>query len=553
MATIELITVEQRFTPANAEYIDNDLITAFPRISAESMETLISNRPLYHADERGDAPDLRSAYVLRLSDFVFAMPTQVAAAITMFQKRDRASHALWMQRRRGKDAFNSLVTALAADSLEISVGDYLTSANNVCILIGTPGCSKTTTHQRSLARFQHGVLFHRTHATYQVVVITVSVEKGGSFESLAEALFKELVRHALATQVPFPWETGRVPSNHSGVLRAIKELLHMLNVSTVVVEELQHLFLGTAAMDRRVVAFLTTLINLAPTLFVFVGSWELVPLLALENRLARRSTGPGYFEFRRISDPLELHAFLTAMWPFQWTAKFHPLTPAISFEFGQQTMGVHDLVVKLYMLCQLEIIASEAGDNPRKLDPELIREVAAKHFTIIAPAIRMMRAGRKEDDRTLWDVEPVDTTEYVRRYQRHVMQGLRHGGLVTLVSIGPQPDPAPTPAAPGHFPYLHDSASSLAVAKPPEAAPSGPGAGQNEQSSTSQVDRVHPLRPTRSKSDAAIAARDREFEELDEKDFRRIAYFAMKAKRPVAQALAEAGLIRVFGAKSEGP
>lgn len=551
MSTIDLITVEQRFPPANAEYVDNDLITAFPRVSPEAMETLISNRPLWHVDERDDAQDLRSSYVLRLADFVFAMPIQIAAATTLFQKRDRASHAFWTQRRRGREAFNTLVTALATNTLEISVGDHLINANNVCVLIGTPGCGKSTTHERSLMRLQHGVLFHRSHAKYQVVVVTVSVEKGGSFEALAEAIFKELVRYALVTQVPFPWETGKVPSNHAGVLRAIKELLYMLNVSALVIEELQHLFLGTAAMDRRVVAFLTTLINLAPTLFVFIGSWELVPLLALENRLARRNTGPGYFEFRRMADPLELHAFLTALWPFQWTRRPHPLTREISFEFSQQTMGVHDLVVKLYMLCQLEVISSEEGESSRDLDPALIREVAAKHFSIIAPAIHMMRAGRKEEDRTLWDVEPVDTAEYVRQYQRHVMQGLRHGGLVTVVSgarsLGPAArPPAPNPGAdPGRT-----------VAGRPAMGPSEPDLPdsaneQTEQPPTSAAAQVRPLRPARSKSEAAITLRDRKFEELEDNDFRRIAYFAMRTKRPVVEALAKAGVLRVFGVKSE--
>lgn len=552
MLAIELIAVEHRFPPANAEYVDNDLITAFPRISPQAIETLISNQPLWHEEERTDDSDLRSSYVLRLADFVFAMPVQLAAATALFQKRDRASHNLWTQGRRGREAFNSLVTAIGSAALTVSVGDQLLNASNVCLLLGSPGTGKSTTHERSLLRFQHGVLFHRSCGKYQVVAIVVKVEKGGSFEALAEAIFKELVRHALVTQVPFPWATGKVPRNHTGVLRAIGELLYMLNVSAVVIEELQHLFLGTAAMDRKVVAFLTTLINLAPTLWVLVGSWELVPLLALENRLARRSTGPGYFEYRRMAEPLELYAFLTALWPFQWTRRLHPLSPEIAFEIGQQTMGVHDLVVKLYMLCQLEVIASEDETGSRALDPPLIREVAAKHFSIIAPGIQMMRAGRKEEDRTLWDVEPVDTAEYVRRYQRHVMQGVRHGGLVTVVH-GASPvtpvtrSPAPAPSANGAKVVAGGAATDTTASSLPD-----PTDEPAEQTATSSDPVVRPLRPSKSKNEAAVALRDRQFEALDDNDFRKIAYLAMRAKRPVVEALAKAGMLRTFGIRSEG-
>lgn len=549
----ELIVVDNRFSPLNEEYAGNDLITAVPSISEAALENLISNRPLWFEVERSHAADARSTYVLRLADFVFAMPTQLAAASALLNKKDRACHSFWMRRRRGKAAFNALVSALATNSLSPSVGDCLLNAPNVCIFYGTPGCSKSTTLERTLGRLQQGVLFHRSSATYQVLLVVVQVQKGGSFEALAEALFRELVRHARATGLPFPWSTGKLPRNHSAVLEAISDLLHMLNVAVVAIEELQHLFLGTAAMDRRVVAFLTTLVNLAPTLFLFLGTWELMPLLGLEGRLARRSTGTGYFEFGRMSNLLEFTAFMTALWPFQWTGDSQPLTAEVMSEFSQQTMGVHDLVVKLYMLCQLEVIARECPETSGQvlLDETLVREVAQRHFKIIAPAIRQMRAGRKEQDQTLWDVEPVDTTEYVRQYQRHVLQNVSRNSVVTIVAATPAASAAraavPVTGSRALPPTAHPPvlAAPSVPAPPPLATETTP---STEGNSTEQLAPPR-LRPTRSKNARVIAERDQRFTELEDGDLRRHAYFAMKTRQPVVVAFEKAGVLCNFGAR----
>lgn len=547
----ELIVVEHRFPPLNEEYVGNDLITAVPSIGEATLANLISNRPLRFEAERSHGADARSMYVLRLADFVFAMPTQLAAASALLHKKDRACHALWMRRRRGKAAFNALVSSLAANSLSPSVGECLINAPNVCLFYGTPGCSKSTTLERTLGRLQQGVLFHPSSATYQVLLIAVQVQKGGSFEALAEALFRELVRHAQATGLPFPWSTGKMPRNHAAVLEAIGDLLHMLNVAVVAIEELQHLFLGTAAMDRRVVAFLTTLINLAPTLFLFIGTWELMPLLGLEGRLARRSTGTGYFEFGRMSDPLELAAFLTALWSFQWTRDYQPLTAEVMAEFSRQTMGVHDLVVKLYALCQLEVIARECPENVGQviLDETLVREVAERHFKIIAPAIGQMRAGRKEQDQTLWDVEPVDSTEYVRQYQRHVMQALSRNSVVTIISATPAAN-----AARGARPQVSSRALPAATPHPVPEAPPATNPPPPETAPSSEADSTEPpaiprLRPTRSKNSRLIAERDRRFAELPDEDLRRHAYFAIRAQQPVVEAFEKAGVLCNFGAR----
>lgn len=555
MNNIQIITVTQRFARTNVEYASNDLATMMPDIGASQVADLMSLRPIWSEDERMHDDETRMSYVMRLGDFVFAMPIQVDAATAIFRKLDRASHRHWGVRAKGATTFQALVSSIAAGTYQPAVGGVLGGATNVCVLIGTPGTGKSTTVEQSILRFAQGVFFHPSSAIYQVLAIRVKVLKGGSVETVAESIFKQLVRHAAATGVPIPWRVGKVPPSHARVVEAIGDMLELLHVGCVIVEELQHLFLGTEATDRKVVAFITTLVNLAPTLFCFIGSWELMPLLGLEERLGRRSAGDGFFQFRRMQDAAEVHAFMTAMWPLQWTRKHYPLTPEISAEFSYQTLGIHDYLVKLYMLCQTHLIALEKFQSDPVLNVALIREICAVHFPTLAPAIQMMRAGRKETDRTLWDTEPKDMAQYLSQYRRHVLHRKSGDRVVAFLNPG-APAPAPSAAPVGKTPTgsqapaagdtpaeAPPASASLAAAPAPDpSAPTARGEATDPQSPR-KPRRLH-LRPLSTVK--ANAERDAQFQALGDDDLRKLYYFARQRSEPLVDALARQGHLRIF-------
>lgn len=563
MSTIEVITVARRFNRANVEYAGNDLATVMPDISTPQLTDLLSNRPIWNDGERNHDLETRLSYVLRLSDFVFAMPIQIDAAASIFRKLDRAAHRHWVARRKGAVSFQALVSSIADGTYKPTVGGVLGGATNVCALIGTPGTGKTTTIEQSILRFAQGVFLHPSSSIYQVLAIRVKVLKGGSVETVAESIFKQLVQHAAATGIPIPWKPGKLPISHARVMDAIGDLLETLHVGAVIIEELQHLFLGTDATDRKVVAFITTLVNLAPTLFVFVGSWELMPLLGLEERLGRRSAGDGFFQFRRMSDAAEIAAFMTAMWPFQWTRKHYPLKPEISAEFAHQTLGIHDYLVKLYMLCQVHLIGLEQFQEEPVFDVALVRHVCATHFPTLAPAIQMMRSGRKETDRTLWDTEPTDMGEYLRLYKLQVMQRKSGDRVIAFLSSGV---PAQTTATPTRRATGSSSAGTVA-GTPSSATPSPPaphpplGVGspagaaatdgtpqamsnQDDATASAPLPRKLHIRPLATAK--AKAERDARFQALGDDDLRKLYYLAREGSEPFVDALARAGCLRKF-------
>ncbi|WP_206692547.1 hypothetical protein [Azospirillum sp. INR13] len=82
------------------------------------------------------------------------------------------------------------------------------------------------------------------------------------------------------------------------------------------------------------------------------------------------------------------------MWSFQWTREHTPLTDDIRHVLYQETQGIVDLVVKLFMLAQVHAIQlGVMRGRDEKLDAGLLRHVAGESFTLVAPMIEALRTN----------------------------------------------------------------------------------------------------------------------------------------------------------------
>lgn len=97
--------------------------------------------------------------------------------------------------------------------------------------------------------------------------------------------------------------------------------------------------------------------------------------------------------------------FITELWKYQWTREEAPLTDELREVLYDESQGIVDIVVKLFMLAQLRAISHDERHR-EVLTPRLLRRVAAEEFQIIRP---MIEALRHDDPRALElydDLEP---------------------------------------------------------------------------------------------------------------------------------------------------
>lgn len=93
----------------------------------------------------------------------------------------------------------------------------------------------------------------------------------------------------------------------------------------------------------------------------------------------------------------DFEGFMRRMWRWQYTRVSTPLDTRLMNTFYEETQGIVDLMVKLFVLCQMRVInaVGRVREQVELLTPELVREVAADSFNAVRPFIRALR----DDDR----------------------------------------------------------------------------------------------------------------------------------------------------------
>jgi hypothetical protein len=393
-----------------------------------------------------------------------------------------------------------------------------------------------------LWRLGRQLLYHARHDIYQLLFVRIQAPKDGSMLALCERLYEELRKAATCTRLPMPYGF-RSPRTVNEYVAAIELFATKLNVGLIVIEELQHMYLNQMHADQGAMRLLTNVISTMHIPILFIGTWPAASLLSVEVRLGRRATGPVVAFFRRMQNDEEFEAFLTALFHFQFTTGVTAIDAGLVQAFHKHTQGIADLVVKLFAICQLELISMDEG----VFDVALVERLGEQEMVLICPAVRALREGRNENDSKLWDLEPVDLHDYLKAYADRVT-------LQTAISS--------RRGARGLRRRIETHVTATAVANallaaseiPPEAAAAIATSQVERNPDDSTTESVRKIlnrvsegargpRPTRSRDQRKQDRTDEAFATLDDDDARKVVYLAARDKRNVPDALAEKGYV----------
>lgn len=524
------------------EYASNPFIAALPKLmSQRELLKALSAPPYFDTKERNYAATLRKHCVLRLGRMFHPMARQVQLA-----------ERIGMLIRQGyigrNPASNDYIAHLQDGAERIDQGSLTASTSMNALstatslaLAGCSGAGKSQTVERTLSLYPQVIPHTVPFTVTQIVWMKLDCPTQGSPKQLCINFFAEVDRLAGTNYLQI---YGHQSHSVEWMLLRMAQVARLHALGLLVVDELQNLR-RTAIGPEALMNFLVLLINTIGIPVAVVGTLGAVPILQRNFRQGRRATGVGSAVWDRMPRGMEWDAFITQLWKFQWTRVETPITDEIREALYDESQGIVDVVVKLFMLVQLRLIAiSEVRPNFQEvLTEKLIREVARQHLVIVRPMLEALRKNKKEDIEKYDDLAPLQA--YLDEL---VTEGLSGGS-----TRAPDQPASPTAESPQASDDVATSlvralvasgvAKDVAEAVLLEVAASAD-AGDPLGLMTLVMDRLRGSPPKQRKARAPVNAAE-EVKPLAVDDLRRIVAEGKKVKRSAYDALVDAGVVGV--------
>lgn len=411
------------YTPSeDPMYRHNPFIEALPPVlPMEKVASLLRRHPVYHQSERELAASKRLEAVQRIANYVEPLPIFLELE-QRFSRMLRNGYsprnpisAEWIKQLRsgfpdldwdrGKPDYQPLVRSTAAGFA----------------IIGTSGVGKTTAVESVLSLYaqqiQHsGKYGGRALDRVQLVWLKLECPQDGSLRGLCLNFF-QAVDEIVGTRY--------YPKFGNNRRRSVDELLpEMANVAAVlglgvlVIDEIQRLNEASSGGAAKMLNFFGQMVNQFSVPVVLVGTFKALPLLSGEFAQARRSAGQGDLVWSNLPQDDVWDFFIEGVWHYQWTKSETPLTPTIRNALYQESQGIVDIAVKLYMLAQWAVI----GQEDETISPELIGDVARDSLQLARP---ILEALKKRDLAALGRIKDImppisDLEQYLRGARERV-------------------------------------------------------------------------------------------------------------------------------------
>jgi hypothetical protein len=200
--------------------------------------------------------------------------------------------------------------------------------------------------------------------------------------------------------------------NYAGKRRMLDEMLsemarvaanHCLGV--LVIDEIQRLSQARSGGAERMLNFFVQLVNTIGVPVVLIGTYKALTLFSGEFSQMRRGTGQGDLIWDRMARNDQWQLFVEYLWRFQYTRKMRTLKddPALSDVLYEESQGITDFAVKLYLFAQERAIES----GKEEVTAAVIRSVAKDKLRLPQGVLKALRLGNKRVLERYEDVYPI--------------------------------------------------------------------------------------------------------------------------------------------------
>ena len=312
--------------------------------------------------------------------------------LSYIDRNNFADKTYWNHLSEKVDKLKERLVATKAGQMRYHPGGFKGSF----FLCGMSGLGKTVALSRILALYPQ-VIFHSRYRGQafpftQVVWLKLDCPHNSSIRGLCDMFFLEVDRVLGNTTFAEDYGGRTGPQ----MIPDVGRICGLFNIGLIVIDEIQNLSLVKSSGAKQMLAFFTELINTSGCGVLMVGTERAQEVLEQEFWQVRRNITSRPFHwkpFARIeSDYLIWDKFLESFWDYQYTVHKVELTPEISSLFHQKTVGIPDLVVKLFVGVQQQAIE----DGTEKITLSLVSEVASTIFAPAQAALAAFRSGKPD-------------------------------------------------------------------------------------------------------------------------------------------------------------
>jgi AAA domain len=409
-----------------SDYMGNPLIEALPPImTKDEFSKAVTYYPPFEDSERFMNPEYRLHCVMRLLKYF----QPLARHIELEQKVSRVLRYGYIGRnpmlphykaklRELKKIFTSEF-ATELEKLKHLINDADTPALGLTI-IGVSGVGKTTGLKKILNLYPQ-VIVHSEYKKkllniYQIVWIKIDCPHGGSLKDLCIEFFGEVDR-LIGTN--YKSKYGSKNNTDYVMLAQMCQIAYNHCVGMLIIDEIQNLDQAKSGGRDQMLNFFVRLDNTIGIPVVVVGTNKAIKLLQGEFRQGRRREGVGSFYWERFkietkSEKTLWNFFVSQLFEYQWTEEKVAFDDEFSLVLYDESQGVTDIAVKLYMLTQFRVIVSS---KIKKITPSIMRQVAIDSLKLVRPMLDAVRSGNPDRIADYGDITPIDIDELYEKFK----------------------------------------------------------------------------------------------------------------------------------------
>jgi len=403
---MEAVQAEYKEFPLE-EFNQNPLIQALPPLldKAAIIRKLMIN-PLYKKEEKLVESVFRIHMVNRLFQLYIPLPVHIDVWNMV--------HTLILQGYLARNPFdknykeyiNESGKQIINRSYEINSRQNFRTTSSCGTFIGFSGMGKTTTINRVLSNIPQVIIHNEYKGIHfnqiQLVWLKLEAPSNSSLKALCLQFFMK-IDELLGTN-NYKKYVSRNMSVDS-MLPLISQVAHNIGLGLLVIDETQNIKKRGA---DQIMNFFVYLINTGINLCL-IGTPGAYDLFGKELRMTRRLTGNAEIIYNNMQYDNEFTYLLESLWKYQWTRKYVPLNKEIGKIFYEETQGISDLMIKLFVYSQQKAIES----GTEELTINLIKNVAKEKFRLLQPMLDAIRSGNPHKIAKYEDIRKIDLEKTV--------------------------------------------------------------------------------------------------------------------------------------------
>lgn len=406
-----------------------------PRTPVE-ISSLVGRYPIYDAHERTLPALRRLEAVYRIAKCVFPMPEFLA----LEQKISRMI-------RNGYFARNPLSSEWRRQMLSGFPGSFKNGGDSEAMplmrssaasiaIIGQSGVGKSTMIESILGTYPQIIIHTEYNGTpfdqHQLVWLKLECPFDGSLKGLCMCFF-EALDSILGTRYVAEYCGNRQKCTTNNLLPIMSRLAAELGLGVLVIDEIQRLNEAHSGGPQSMLNFFVELTNTFGVPVILIGTYKAFSLFTSDFAMARRVAGQGDVIISNLQQDEYWDHFLRKLWKYQWTNVPTPLDAKLSRAIYDESQGIIDIAVKLYMLTQWSVI----GEEDERITPVRIREVAQDSFHAVRPILQALRSNDTAALTQIKDIVP--QTGHLEKFLTMATKRVTLSG--TVDSLGNQEQP----------------------------------------------------------------------------------------------------------------